>query len=452
MDVPATAADGLEVHRPGSGRYARATAPDNSSGAQHPVAVVAPGNGAQVSAAVRLAAERGWMIAPQATGHGAAGDIGPDTLLIDTSALDQISIDPGTATARAGAGVVWAALERAAEPHGLLGRAGTSPSVGVAGYTFGGGVGWLARPHGLAAAHLHAVDFVDAAGRRRRAAADADEPGDRDAWWAFRGGGGAGIAVSLEFGLVPVADLWAGYLLWPAGELGAVAAAWSTALPAFGPALTSDLSLLYAAPGPPFPPELRGQPVVHLSVASSAGPGEAAALFGALDRLAKPVVSTWGPSDAERLGGIHLDPPPGIPAYGGGQWLTDGTPAVAEDILRAALAPGTPLKVIEIRHVGYDDPAAGQLPAAGGAMTRPPGPFLVHAVGVGPGPAQRAQLDQALETVWAAAAAAGTGRAAPPFAEGQRSPGSALSAPDQSNLAAVRSAIDPHGIIRTARR
>lgn len=445
MDVPATAADGLVVYPPRSDRYAQSTSPHNPIGAQHPVAVVVPANGAQVSAAVRLAAERGWMIAPQATGHGAAGDIGPDTLLIDTSALDEITIDPRTGTARVGAGSVWAPVEQAAEPHGLLGRAGTSPSVCAAGYTFGGGVGWLVRPHGLASAHLHTVDFVDAEGRQRRAAPDAEEPGDRDAWWAFRGGGGAGIAVGLEFGLVPVADLWAGYLLWPARELGAVTAAWSTALPAFGPALTTDISLLHAAPGPPFPPELQGQPVVHISVASSAGPGEAAALFGALDAVAAPVVNTWGPSDAGRLGGIHLDPPPGVPAYGGGRWLEDGTPAVAEGILQAALAPGTPLMMIEIRHVGNHGPAPD------GAMTRPPGPFLGHAVGLGATPAQRASLDQALETVWAAAATVDTGRAAPPFAEGQRSPGSPLSPDGQSRLAAIRSAIDPHGIIRTAR-
>jgi len=452
LDVPATAADGLAVHRPGSDRYAQATSPHNPSGAQRPVAVAAPASGAQVSAAVRLAAERGWMIAPQATGHGAAGDIGADTLLIDTSGLNEITVDPRTATVRAGAGAVWAAVEQAAEPYGLLGRAGTSPSVSVAGYTFGGGVGWLVRPHGLASAHLLAVDFVDAEGRQRRAAPDAAEPGDRDAWWAFRGGGGTGIAVRLECELVPVADLWAGYLLWPAGELGAVTAAWSSALPAFGPALTTCVSLLHAAPGPPFPPELRGQPVVHLSLASSAGPGEAAALFGALEGAAAPVVSTWGPSDAERLGGIHLDPPPGVPALGGGRWLQGGTPAVAGDILQAGLAPDTPLMMIEIRHLGDSGPAAaGPSPAADGAMTRPPGPFLVHAVGLAGDPAQRASLEQALQTVWAPAAAVDTGRAAPSFAEGQRSPGSQLSPSAQSRLAAIRSAIDPSSIIRTAR-
>ena len=183
---------------------------------------------------------------------------------------------------------------------------------------------------------------MDGEGRPRRAAPDADEPGDRDAWWAFRGGGGAGIAVSLEFGLVPVADLWAGYLLWPARELAAVTAAWSTARPAVGPALTSDLSLLHAPPGPPFPPELRGQPVVHLSLASSAGPADAAALFGELEEVAAPTVNTWGPANAERLAGIHLDPPSGVPAVGGGRWLYDGTPGVAGDILAGRARAGHP--------------------------------------------------------------------------------------------------------------
>ena len=118
---------------------------------------------------------------------------------------------------------------------------------------------------------------------------------------------------------------------------------------------------------------------------------------------------------------------------------------MAGDILQAALVPGTPLMVIEIRHVGH------QGVAADGAMTRPPGPFLGHTVGLGGDPAQRASLDQALQTVWAAAATVDTGRAAPPFAEGQRSPGSPLSPSDQSRLAAIRSAVDPHGVIRTAR-
>jgi hypothetical protein len=293
------------------------------------------------------------------------------------------------------------------------------------------------------------VDFVDAGGRQRRASAAAADPIDRDAWWAFRGGYGAGVATSLEFGLVPVSDLWAGYLLWPASALDAVTAAWAGSLPAAGPALVTCISLLRAAPGPPFPPELQGTAVVHLSLASAAGEPDAAALLRALGAAPAPAVNTWAPATAQRLGGIHLDPPPGVAALGGGRWLAAGTPDVAAGILRLGLREGSPLMMIEIRHVAGPDPADD--PVADGAMTRPPGPFLVHAVGAAGPPGQRAELDGALQSVWDAAASVDTGRPAPPFAEGQRAAGSALTAAAETRLTAIRAAIDPGGLIRYAR-
>jgi FAD/FMN-containing dehydrogenase len=84
-----------------------------------------------------------------------------------------------------------------AERHGLLGLAGSSPTVAVAGYTFGGGVGFLTRPHGMASSALLAVDYVDGNGQIRRAEEDAPNAVDREALWAFRGGGGVGLATAL---------------------------------------------------------------------------------------------------------------------------------------------------------------------------------------------------------------------------------------------------------------
>jgi FAD/FMN-containing dehydrogenase len=43
---------------------------------------------------------------------------------------------------------------------GLAALAGTSPDVGVTGYTLGGGIGWLARRHGLAANSVTAAELV----------------------------------------------------------------------------------------------------------------------------------------------------------------------------------------------------------------------------------------------------------------------------------------------------
>jgi hypothetical protein len=255
-----------------------------------------------------------------------------------------------------------------------------------------------------------------------------------------------GLATHLYFGLTPVPDLWAGYLLWPADQLAEVVTAWAAALPTIGPALTTTISLLHAAPGPPFPAGLQGRPLVHLALASSAGPDAASGLFEALHPVAPPVVNTWGRADAQRLGEIHLDPPAGIPAIGGGRWLASNTPDVATAILSAGLLERTPLQMIEIRHLANPDPPSE------GAMTSVPGPFLVHAVGAAQGGGQRSAIDGALAGVWAAAAPADTGRVAPPFAEGQREPGTALEPAGLARVQAIRSLLDPAGRIRTARR
>jgi len=130
----------------------------------------------------------------------------------------------------------------------------------VAGYTFDGGIGWLTAPHGLASAHLHAVDYVDGAGTARSATADADDEVDRAALWAFRGGGDVGIATALEFGLVAVPDLWAGYLLWPGDQLDAVAAAWSAALPDVGPTCPAVCPCCIPRRARPFPTAWQASP------------------------------------------------------------------------------------------------------------------------------------------------------------------------------------------------
>ncbi len=442
--VPQAAAD-VDYARPGSDAYARATSPHNSSGSQHPGLVAATRSIRAVAEVVRYAARSGMRVQPQATGHGAAGEVGEDTIIVDTSGLAEVVIEPGTPAARADAGATWAAVNSAAERHGLLGRSGSAPDVGVGGYTFGGGVGWLVRSSGLASAALHAVDYVDGRGTIRRAAADADDPADRDALWAFRGGGGVGLAARLEFGLVAVPDLWAGYLLWPAADLEAVVSAWAAALPRTGPALATSISVLHAPPAPPFPEPLRGTPVVHLALASPEGAGHATALRASLASVPPAAVDTWGPADAGRLAGIHLDPPAAVPALGEGRWLGAGTPSVAADILSVAAAPPSPLALIELRNV--DSPAS----AAPGAMTAAPGPFLLHAVGLAPSPGAREPVERALAEVRHASAPADLGRAALSFAEGRVGGADSLEPADTERLAAIKAELDPDGVIVASR-
>jgi FAD/FMN-containing dehydrogenase len=72
------------------------------------------------------------------------------------------------------------------DPFGLVPLSGAAPSVGVAGYTMGGGLSWLSRRYGFAADSVLRVTVVLADGRIVTASRDQHS----DLFWALRGGGG----------------------------------------------------------------------------------------------------------------------------------------------------------------------------------------------------------------------------------------------------------------------
>ncbi|MET0451836.1 MAG: FAD-binding oxidoreductase [Mycobacterium sp.] len=430
------------VHLPGSAEYSAATTPDNASYRQQPGAVVRPSSAAEVARAIACVDGRAGLVV-QATGHGAGQPIASADVLLDTSGLNRATVDSTARIARVGGGAVWPTVQEAAAPHGVLGLSGTSPTVGVAGYTFGGGVGWLVRKYGLAAAALRSVEYVDGSARIRVAAADAPDPVDREALWAFRGGAPVGVATSLEIGLFEVPELWTGYLLWPAADLKEVAAAWATATAAVSDSVTSALSLLHVPPRGPFPDELLGTTVVHLSYASPDGGTPLDPMRDAVRGAATPVVDTTAPGDVASLSAIHLDPPAAVPARGTGRWLGSGATDVLVDVFEAAHVgqPGG-LSMIEVRHT---DSAATDFD---GALTSVPSPFLLHAVGTAPDDDARRRTDDVLRAVEAAGRNADVGRAAPSFREGQPDAADAMPAADRDRLNAVTEALDPRHVLR----
>ena len=426
------------LSRPGSSAYRAATAPHNSTTAQQPGVVAHPHSAEEVAQAVRWAADRNLGVAVQASGHGAGAPIGPNQVLVDTSGMNEVSIDTAARIAHARAGTTLSALNSTAQQHGLFGLAGSSPTVAIAGYTFGGGVGWLTRPYGMASSSLLAVDYVDGSGRPRRAAEDAPDPVDREALWAFRGGGGVGIATRLTLGLVAPQALWAGYQLWDITALKPVTEAWSSAMGEVGDALSTSISVLHTPPGSPFPASLQGVPIVHLAFASPAGPDAAAPLLRALRGAPSPALdNSWAPADAARLAQIHLDPPDPLPALGIGRWLGSTTPQLAGDILGTAAGPDSPVAMIELRNVG------NSAPARDGAITTVPGPFLLHAVGLATEPSSRAATEQGLQRVYTTAQPADVGLAAASFAEGRAEVVDGLQPVARHRLAEVRLAVDP---------
>jgi FAD binding domain len=434
------------VYEPGDDEYADATSPDNSSYPQRPCAVVRPRSAEQVAHTVKSASRVGAVVVVQATGHGAGRPVTDDQVLLDTSALTDVTVNATWGTARVGSGVMWPAVQEAAKVHGLLGLSGTSPTVGVAGYTFGGGVGWFVRKYGLASSALRAVEYVDGAGQRRKASEDAADPLDREALLAFRGGAPVGIATSMEIGLFRIPDLWTGYLLWPEDALPAVIAAWRSAAGSVSNSVSSAISLLKLPPEGPFPDQLLGTPVVHLSYASPDGGAHLEVMRDAVRGTAAPVVDTTGPGDLQSLSAIHLDPPSAVPARGTGRWLGDVEADVVAAMFEAARI-GRPdgLNMIELRHTACADVG----PA--GALTSVPAPFLLHAVGAAVDDDARSRVDAVLDQVENAGRVADIGRAAPSFREGQPDVADAWESSEQVRLRSIRAALDPERVFKFQR-
>jgi hypothetical protein len=429
------------VYGPGDDEYADATSPDNSSYPQRPFGVVRPQSAEQVAQTVKCAWRFGFTVVVQATGHGAGSQIGDDQLLLDTSALTGVTVDAIAGTARVDAGSRWPAVQEAALPRGLLGLSGTSPTVGVAGYTFGGGVGWFVRKYGLASAALLGVDYIDGAGQLRHASDNAGDELDRAALWAFRGGAPVGIATSIEIELFRVPELWTGYLLWPATALPAVIEAWTSAVEVVSASVTSSLSLRKLPPEGPFPDELLGTPVVHLSYASPDGGAQLDVMHDAVRGAHEPAVDTTARGDVRSLSAIHIDPPTAVPARGTGRWLAANATGVVGAMFDAARIgePGG-LNMIELRHT---DTAAGR----DGALTSVPAPFLLHAVGFGGDDDARSRADNLLRQVESAGQIADIGRAMPSFRDGQPDCADAWSAAEFTSLRNVRASLDPERVL-----
>src|SRR5690349_12660796 len=94
---------------------------------------------ADVRRAVIDARRRGLRVAVRATGHGTFAEPSRGTLVIDTSRMRSVLVDPDRRTARVAPGATWGDVIAAAEPFGLAPVSGTDATVGVTGFTFGGG-------------------------------------------------------------------------------------------------------------------------------------------------------------------------------------------------------------------------------------------------------------------------------------------------------------------------
>ncbi len=167
--IPAQAVEQLRARlrgallRPGEGGYDEARAAWNLNARQGPAAVVMAEEASDVVAVVRFARNLGLGVGVMATGHG-VGAPSDGGLLVNTSLMRGVRVDPVARTARVEAGALWKDVIPEAQANGLAGLTGSAPHVGVVGYTLGGGFGWLGRRYGLNSASVTEAEVVTADG------------------------------------------------------------------------------------------------------------------------------------------------------------------------------------------------------------------------------------------------------------------------------------------------
>jgi FAD/FMN-containing dehydrogenase len=166
-----------------------------------------------VVAALALARREGLEVSIRGGGHNVAGRAVTDSgVMIDLAEMKRIDVDPDQRTATAEGGVLWAELNNAAAAHGLAVTGGAISTTGIAGYTLGGGLGWLMAKHGLAADNVLGVELVTADGE----VLQVDAESHPDLFWALRGGGGNfGVATSFTYRLHPLELVMGGLIAHP---------------------------------------------------------------------------------------------------------------------------------------------------------------------------------------------------------------------------------------------
>jgi FAD/FMN-containing dehydrogenase len=389
-----------------------------------------------VAAAVRYAAERDLPLAVQATGHGVPGAV-EDGVLVTTRRMDRVTVDPAARTARVQAGVRWGEVVAAAAPHGLAPLNGSAPSVGVVGYTLGGGLGILAREFGYADDHVRSLDVVTADGRVHRGLTR-----DSELYWGLLGGGhGLGVVTELEIGLVPVARLYGGSLAFdgrhvdPAAALAAYEA-WTRTVP---DELTSSFAAVPYPDIPAMPPHLRGRYVVSVRVAYTGTDGER--LVAPLREIGPVLADSLREMPYTESHTIHSDPDFPHAYYGDSAVLGGLDVARAGQVLRHTGPDADALVVVQVNHLG------GALArSAPNAVPFREGRFLVRLLTTGDRERARALLDPA----FALLAPDTLGRAVNfAFGAGDRTEG-LCDHETRKRLAGLKSLHDPANLFRTA--
>ena len=258
---------------------------------RRPAAIARVADEADVARVVAFARETGQELAVRSGGHSGAGHCTTDGgIVLDLRDMKALDVDVEGRTAWAQAGLTAVEYSAATGAHGLATGFGDTGSVGIAGITLGGGVGYLVRKYGLTIDDLLAADLVTADGEVLRVDAERHP----DLFWAIRGGGGNfGVATRFRFRLHELDTVVGGMLFLPAT---ADVVAEFIALAEAAPEELSTIANVMPAPPMPFLPKEHHGRIVVMALMCYAGEPEAGERALAPFRtLATPIVDMVQP-------------------------------------------------------------------------------------------------------------------------------------------------------------
>jgi FAD/FMN-containing dehydrogenase len=410
----------------------------NLAVAQKPVAVVLPESADDIVASVVFAAENGLRIAFNGGGHNTGPiDWSMDALLLKTERMTGVEIDAQAQRARVEAGVLGKPLAEAAGEHGLCYLSGTSPDVGVLGYTLGGGFSWMIRKYGLASNSVVAVELVTADGRHLRA----DKDHEPDLYWAVRGGGGNfGAVTAIELALYPVPEIYAGCFFWPIERASEILKAWREWVDTVPDECESIGRMLQLPDAPFLPDHLRGRSFVLVEPAFIGSESDGAELVQPFRDLG-PEFDTVAMMPTSELSLVNMDPDFPLPYAGDGILLDDLPPAAIETMVETFV--GSPLLHVEVRHLG------GALRSGSpdhGCVATIDQPFILFTFGFAADAEMKAAVEHHVEHLIDRLASWHSGRRYLNFAESRVDPQLLFSEASYDRLREIRARYDPRGI------
>jgi FAD/FMN-containing dehydrogenase len=313
------------VLAPGDDGYDGVRAIYNGLIDRRPALIVRSRTSADVAAGLELARREGLDVSVRGGGHNVAGRAVSDGgVMIDLAEMKAIEVDPERATATAGGGVRWAELNAAAAEHGLAVTGGVVSTTGIAGYTLGGGLGWLMSKFGLAADNLIGVELVSASGE----VLQVDASSHPDLFWALRGGGGNfGVATKLTYRLHPLPTVTGGLIAHPIESAPELLRFYRDAVSDVSDDLTVFAGLVHA-------PDGSGAKLAALVVFHAGDPETAEREIAPFKSFGSPLVAEVGQMPYPAMNTL-LDG--GYPEGGLNYWLSSFTQGLPDGLIDTAV-------------------------------------------------------------------------------------------------------------------